>query len=66
MKKLCEQRYGLPVGKNRISWDKDGSLFWMETNGKIRLLSFANERIISNYGAGGDVSVIGARKRMGT
>lgn len=41
MKKFCRQRgYGLPLGKNRISWDKDWSLLW------ISLLSFANEKMI--------------------
>jgi hypothetical protein len=60
MKKFCKQRgYGLPVGKNRISWDKDWSLVWVDTNGKIRLLVFANEEMIRESGVRGEVNSIG-------
>jgi hypothetical protein len=52
MKKFCQQRgYGVPVGRNRISWDKDWSLLWTDTNGKITLLSFFNEKMITRSGA---------------
>jgi hypothetical protein len=68
MKKFCQQRgYGLPVGRNRISWDEDWSLFWIDTNGKISVLSFANEKTIRDSGACGDVNrsgAVGVRKRM--
>ena len=60
MKKFCKQRgYGLPVGKNRISWDKDWSLVWVDTNGKISLLVFANEKMIKDSAARGDVNSTG-------
>jgi hypothetical protein len=68
MKKFCKQRgYGLPVGKNRISWDKDWSLVWVDTNGKISLLVFANEKMIRDTAARGDgnsTDAVGVRKRM--
>jgi hypothetical protein len=61
MKKFCKQRgYGLPVGKNRISWDKDWSLLWTDTNGKISWLVFANERMIRDSGVRGEVNSTGA------
>jgi hypothetical protein len=61
MKKFCKQRgYGLPVGKNRISWDKDWSLVWIDRNGKISLLVFANEKMIRDSAARGDVNSTGA------
>jgi len=57
MKKFCQQRgYGVPVGKNRISWDRDWSLLWTDRNGKISFLSFANERMMRDIGAGGENS----------
>jgi hypothetical protein len=60
MKKFCKQRgYGLPLGKNRISWDKDWSLVWVDTNGKIRLLVFANEKMIRESGVRGEVNSTG-------
>jgi hypothetical protein len=61
MKKFCQQRgLGVPVGKNRISWGEDWSLSWVATNGKISLLSFANEKMIRDTGAHGDVNSTGA------
>ncbi|HWY87461.1 MAG TPA: hypothetical protein VNX28_12085 [Gemmataceae bacterium] len=61
MKKFCRQRgYGLPVGKNRITWDKDWSLLYADTNGKIGLLSFANEKMIKDNGDRGAVNSTGA------
>jgi len=61
MKKFCRQHgYGLPMGKNRISWDKDWSLVWVDTNGKISLLVFANEKMIKDSAARGDVNSTGA------
>ena len=61
MKKFCKQRgYGLPVAKNRISWDKDWSLLWTDKNGKISLLVFANEKMIRDSGVRGDVNSTGA------
>jgi len=55
MKKFCEQHgYGVPVGKNRISWDKDWSLLWADRDGKISFLLFANEKMVRDTGARGD------------
>lgn len=60
MRKFCQQRgFGLPVGKNRISWDKDWSLVWADTNGKISLLSFANEKMIRDNGDRGALNSTG-------
>jgi hypothetical protein len=58
MKKICKQRgYGLPVGKNRISWDKDWSLVWTDTNGKVSMLVFTNEKMIRDSGVRENVSL---------
>jgi hypothetical protein len=48
------------MGKNRISWDKDWSLVWIDRNGKISLLVFANEKMIRDSAARGDVNSTGA------
>ena len=61
MMKFCQQRgFGLPVGKNRISWDKDWSLVWADADGKMRVLSFANDKMTRNSGATADINSTGA------
>lgn len=48
MKEFCQKRgYGLEAGFQRITWDKDWTLMWSaDTNGKIRVLLFANNRMM--------------------
>jgi len=47
IKKFCQTRgYGLEMGKNRISWDKDWSVAWAERDDKISLIVFANEKAL--------------------
>jgi hypothetical protein len=49
MKESCQKRgYGLPVGRNRITWDGDWSLLWGDRNGKIDFFTFANEKMIKS------------------
>jgi len=47
IKKFCQTRgYGLEMGKNRITWDKDWSVAWAERDDKISLVVFANEKAL--------------------
>lgn len=49
MKESCRKRgYGVSLGRNRISWDKDWNLVWGDIDGKIHLLVFTNERRMKN------------------
>jgi hypothetical protein len=63
MKKFCQTRgYGLEMGKNRITWDKDWSVAWAERDDKISLIVFANEKALHGEKAGG---VVPAAKSLG-
>lgn len=60
MKKFCQTRgYGLEMGKNRISWDKDWSVVWAEREDKISLILFAHEKMLRGAKTGGDVNPAG-------
>jgi hypothetical protein len=63
IKKFCQTRgYGLEMGKNRITWDKDWSVAWAERDDKISLIVFANEKALHGEKAGG---VVPAAKSLG-
>ncbi len=38
--------FGTEIGFHKITWDKDWNLEWVEMNGKIDILVFANEEMI--------------------
>jgi len=67
MKESCRKRgFGLETGYHRISWNKDWKLVWGESNGKVSLLMFINERMIKDAEARGDLNPsapVGATKR---
>ena len=47
IKKFCQTRgYGLAMGKNRITWDKDWTVAWAERDDRISLIVFANEKAL--------------------
>ena len=52
MLEYCRKRgYGTPVAYHRIAWDKDWSLIWAETGGRVSLLMFLNDSLIKNVQA---------------
>jgi len=67
MQKSCQKRgYGLSMGKNRMSWNENWNFVWSDTNGKIGLLVFMNEKMIQNAKTQEDMSssgVVGVHKR---
>ncbi|HXY01115.1 MAG TPA: hypothetical protein VEI54_09360 [Candidatus Limnocylindrales bacterium] len=55
-KQYCRSKgFGAETGFHRIAWDKDWSLAWAETNGKLDVLSFVNERVVQTVKAGGGI-----------
>ena len=63
IKKFCQTRgYGLEMGKNRISWDKDWSVAWAERDDKISLIVFANEKALRSEKTG---AAVPAAKSLG-
>jgi hypothetical protein len=68
MQKFCQQRgYGVSMGTNRMSWNKDWNLIWgADINGKVGLLVFMNENLMHEYEDRGDVNssgVVGVPKK---
>lgn len=63
IKKFCQARgFGLEMGKNRITWDKDWSVAWAERDDKITLIVFANEKALHDVKAG---AAVPAAKSLG-
>jgi hypothetical protein len=56
MQKFCQKRGCVSVGKNRMSWSEEWNFIWADTNGKIELLMFVNEKMIQNASAHVDFS----------
>ena len=56
MEKACQKRgFGLPKGKNRISWADNWTLIWGNMDGKISLLALSNEKLIKKAESHRDV-----------
>ncbi|MFI5059251.1 MAG: hypothetical protein ACHQLQ_13815 [Candidatus Acidiferrales bacterium] len=48
IEKICEKRgYGVSLGKSRITCDEGWSVGWVEVNGRVDVLSFGNEKLLS-------------------
>jgi hypothetical protein len=47
--RTCEKRgYGVPLRKNRITCDDGWSVGWADLNGSVDVLSFGNEKLLSD------------------
>jgi hypothetical protein len=56
MKEFCQKRgYGQETGSHRMTWNKDWSLGWGDWDGKVSILSFANDKMIQSAKAGGGI-----------